>query len=1098
VPFDTATPTLYNAPTSFKRHPSPRVRHVSCNRRNSMENPANKVSSASRRCIIVAGMHRSGTSAITRVVNLLGADVAKELLPAKIDNQSGFWESLAVVNIHDQLLRTLGSSWDDPFPLPDRWIEAGATQQAKRRLAEEIKRDFADSRLFVVKDPRISRLLPMWLEILDELEIVPIVLVSVRNPLEIAASLEVRDRFSLAKSLVLYAHGCLETELESRGRQRFFVRYEELLEDWRPFAARLEKVAGTHSITPSAQRAAEIDRFLTAELRHHHYSRADLSGTRDIAATVVEIFDRMSDVADGGDETELRQTFDRLHLILAEATRLYRGIVTAERAKAEEEMIRLRADHYASEAHAADENSRLQAKVGRTEGELEAACARRAESDVALARETARAAHLDGELAAMRDRATAAEKELDALKGEFVKHDAKITALDDALSVRSEELDALKSALAKRDAKVTALDDALFVRSEELDALKSALAKRDAKVRSLEMMVSALYASTSWRITAPARSLRRSLGRLRLSVVGYAVTQAWRSLTTHSLAPLRDWRAVRTITRSGRFDRDWYIKNNPDVGELGIDPIRHYVAYGASEGRDPSPTFSTRGYLTQNPDVSAAGVNPFGHFVRFGIKEHRWPAPQQSVGVDRESVSFHVRMRPAPDQAGAPTPWITKKQFPLTGYLTVHPNLNEGSTSPLDVSVSVVIPTCNAGTEFYWLLRKLFAQKGLRHVEVIIVDSGSTDGTDTLAREMGCKLVPIGKSQFSHSYARNLGAENASGEMLLFTVQDAFPVGDHWLYGLVSCFLNSKATKTPLSAVSCAEFPRSDTEMLYNSLIDTHYKFLRCRDADRVGSLGGNDNLTLRTQGQLSDIACLIPRPLFAQYRYNGNYAEDLILGIRLIKDGHKIGMLSSIKVVHSHNRPTSYYVRRVFVDVIFLAKIFPDFGIPATTSAVATLMAAFALRDARHNVVASLDEAPANALGKVIGKLRALKLPVQIADLSGRGDFGYPPLGAWIDRVAERSGTAPRAMTSAEQQDAEQLRNMFIDRLNALRTYVDSTYLALDETVASELNDAVAKTLAMTIGSQLAFLFLKTPAAPADGSGDLIPELMSILLAGI
>jgi len=119
-------------------------------------------------------MHRSGTSAVTRVVNLLGADIASELMPPQPDNVRGFWEPLPVADIHDRLLKAFGSAWDDPFPLPDRWTEADAAQRAKRRLAGEIRKDFADSALFVVKDPRITRLLPMWLEILDELAIEPV------------------------------------------------------------------------------------------------------------------------------------------------------------------------------------------------------------------------------------------------------------------------------------------------------------------------------------------------------------------------------------------------------------------------------------------------------------------------------------------------------------------------------------------------------------------------------------------------------------------------------------------------------------------------------------------------------------------------------------------------------------------------------------------------------------------------------------------------------------------------------------------------------------------------------------------------------------
>jgi hypothetical protein len=139
----------------------------------------------SRRCIIVAGMHRAGTSAVTRVVNLLGADIASTLLPATPgDNNSGYWESAAVVEIHDQLLRTLGSAFDDPFPLPERWLDSSFARDAQHRLADEIRKYFDGSRVFVVKDPRIARLLPLWLDLLDKLAIEPVVVIPVRNPLE--------------------------------------------------------------------------------------------------------------------------------------------------------------------------------------------------------------------------------------------------------------------------------------------------------------------------------------------------------------------------------------------------------------------------------------------------------------------------------------------------------------------------------------------------------------------------------------------------------------------------------------------------------------------------------------------------------------------------------------------------------------------------------------------------------------------------------------------------------------------------------------------------------------------------------------------------
>ena len=83
------------------------------------------------------------------------------------------------------------------------------------------------------------------------------------------------------------------------------------------------------------------------------------------------------------------------------------------------------------------------------------------------------------------------------------------------------------------------------------------------------------------------------------------------------------YRQIAVIIRSGVFDSRWYLEKNRDVAESQMEPIRHYVLYGAGEGRDPAPWFSTSAYLLANPDVQKKGLNPFYHYIRFGFNEGR-------------------------------------------------------------------------------------------------------------------------------------------------------------------------------------------------------------------------------------------------------------------------------------------------------------------------------------------------------------------------------------------------------------------------------------------------------------------------------------------
>ncbi len=71
------------------------------------------------------------------------------------------------------------------------------------------------------------------------------------------------------------------------------------------------------------------------------------------------------------------------------------------------------------------------------------------------------------------------------------------------------------------------------------------------------------------------------------------------------------------------FDPTWYREQNPDVAATATDPVDHFLAFGAQEGRDPGPLFSLAGYLKANPDVAGTGVNPLLHYLKFGAAEGR-------------------------------------------------------------------------------------------------------------------------------------------------------------------------------------------------------------------------------------------------------------------------------------------------------------------------------------------------------------------------------------------------------------------------------------------------------------------------------------------
>ena len=196
------------------------------------------------------------------------------------------------------------------------------------------------------------------------------------------------------------------------------------------------------------------------------------------------------------------------------------------------------------------------------------------------------------------------------LRRALIERQAQIGAQNEMIAEGASKLAARQRALVDEVTTMTALGHQLTERTRELNRTLELITQLQAEAKSLESErvrckkeLDAMYSSTSWRATAPFRLTRRLFRRLMMA--------------------FGDRRAIRVISLSGLFDKVWYLGKYPDVVAASMDPVRHYVLYGAREGRDPNSTFSTNSYLLQNPDVAAARVNPLEHYIRWGAKEGR-------------------------------------------------------------------------------------------------------------------------------------------------------------------------------------------------------------------------------------------------------------------------------------------------------------------------------------------------------------------------------------------------------------------------------------------------------------------------------------------
>lgn len=218
------------------------------------------------RAVIVLGMHRSGTSAVTGALSMLGAELGSDLVAASPFNESGHFEHAGIVRIHERLLASLGLAWSGLAPLPAGWTERAESLALAAELEALVTRELAPSPIWVVKDPRLCRLLALWRPVLAKLAVRPAFVITVRDPREVARSLEERDGLAPWRAGLLYLDHMLIAERETRADPRVFVSYHALLDDPHTEIERILARLGLRELAPDMATLARIRAFLDPAL----------------------------------------------------------------------------------------------------------------------------------------------------------------------------------------------------------------------------------------------------------------------------------------------------------------------------------------------------------------------------------------------------------------------------------------------------------------------------------------------------------------------------------------------------------------------------------------------------------------------------------------------------------------------------------------------------------------------------------------------------------------------------------------------------------------------------------------------------------------
>ncbi len=268
-----------------------------------------------RTCLLIAGMHRSGTSALTRVLNLLGCGLPADLVGPGSGNEAGHWEPRSLVLFNDKLLASAGCRWDDWQQLNPKWYGSGTYASFKEQARDLLTAEFMDHPLFVFKDPRVPQMLPFWLDVLKAENIETKLIVPIRHPDEVAASLEMRDMMEAGYGRLLWLRRVLDAEYDSRGHSRIFCTYDQLLRDWRPLIQSVESGLNIALPRRSALIELDVDKSLREDMRHQIAKRRDIWGEDGVSQWLQRTYALLNRWSDHGED---HQDFIELDIIRAE------------------------------------------------------------------------------------------------------------------------------------------------------------------------------------------------------------------------------------------------------------------------------------------------------------------------------------------------------------------------------------------------------------------------------------------------------------------------------------------------------------------------------------------------------------------------------------------------------------------------------------------------------------------------------------------------------------------------------------------------------------------------------------------------------------
>lgn len=269
----------------------------------------------SRKALIILGMHRSGTSFLAYLLHRLGASLPADVIGPGHGNTLGHWEPKNLVEINDDVFSALKLQWDDVRSIDLAWFSSECAACFVERIRLQILQDYGNSELLLIKDPRICRLLPLYLAAFRTLGINPLIILQLRPAQQVIMSLTRRDGLLPELSALLWVRSILEAERYSRHCRRVWMTLDSIVRlRWEALDHMAERLG---ICWPTRPVSLEFDNTIGAL-----FPEAPSCPATAVAPWLVSQVWSAAEQAISGNEPCAQGSFDRLWQVLEDMDRI--------------------------------------------------------------------------------------------------------------------------------------------------------------------------------------------------------------------------------------------------------------------------------------------------------------------------------------------------------------------------------------------------------------------------------------------------------------------------------------------------------------------------------------------------------------------------------------------------------------------------------------------------------------------------------------------------------------------------------------------------------------------------------------------------------